>query len=200
MLDRTIPFLNIILKCNNYRFTENTIPNGFSIVPYHIGYEKEWAKLETTVGDFENVEEAEQYFTNTYMRDKEKLKEDVLFLLNENGQVIGSCIAWEDMKENVPIASLHWLIVDEKYQGMGLGKVLCREVMNVFYKQSRMPVYIHTQPWSYKAIFLYLALGFKIQKTDTFSKYNNQYSEMVQVMKKIVSDERYQRLIELSED
>ena len=200
MLDRTIPFLNIILRCNNYHFTENIIPNGFSIVPYQIGYEREWAKLEVAVGDFENEEEAEQYFADTYMRDKEKLKENVLFLLNENGQVVGSCIAWEDVKENVPIASLHWLIVDEKYQGKGLGKVLCREVMNVFYKQSRMPVYIHTQPWSYKAIFLYLALGFKIQKTDTFSKYNNQYSEMMQVMKKIVSDELYQWLVESSED
>ena len=31
------------------------LPDGFSIVSYQSGYEKEWAKLEYAIGDFDEV-------------------------------------------------------------------------------------------------------------------------------------------------
>ena len=34
MLDRTIPFYNTILKCDDYRYKEVNLPHGFSVVPY----------------------------------------------------------------------------------------------------------------------------------------------------------------------
>lgn len=200
MLDRSIPFCNVILRCDSYRFTKEELPDGFSIVTYTEGYEKEWARLEVFVGDFETEEGAEQYFIETYMCNKEELLNNAFFLLNENKEVIGSCIAWKDVKDNSSVASLHWLMVDEKYQGMGLGKALCRKVMNTFHKQMRLPVYIHTQPWSWKAIFLYISLGFKIQKKDTFSKYINQYDKMMEIMKNVVDEDLYYRLMEFSEE
>ncbi|GEM_PF-6983509 len=38
MLDRTIPFCNTIMKCSDYNCRKTTLPAGFSIVPYQIGY------------------------------------------------------------------------------------------------------------------------------------------------------------------
>ena len=200
MLDRTIPLYNTILRCDNYRYKEVNLPHGFSIVSYKNGYEKAWAELEFSVGDFDSPEEAQNYFVKSYTQNQEALLRNVRFLLNEDNTVIGSCIAWQDKRIDSFVASLHWLIVDEKYQGMGLGKALCCETMNIFEEQGRFPVYIHTQPWSYKAIFLYLSLGFKLQKTDTFSHYTNEYHKAISTLKQVVTDEQFVLLTELSEE
>lgn len=199
VLDRSIPFYNTILRCDYYQHKEVLLPNGFSIVAYEKGYEKAWAKLEFSVGDFDSLEEAENYFVVSYMQNQELLLKNVRFLLNEDKTVIGSCIAWQDKRQDSFVSSLHWLIVDEKYQGRGLGKALCYDVMNIFEEQGQFPIYIHTQPWSWKAIFLYLSLGFKLQMTDTFSHYENEYYKAMATLKWIVTEEQFALLTKLSE-
>lgn len=199
MLDRSIPFYNTILRCDNYRYRDVLLPDGFSIVPYKEGYEKAWAGLEFSVDDFDSLEEAENYFICSYMQDRELLLRNARFLLNSEQMVIGSCIAWQDRRRDVFVPSLHWLIVDDAYQGRGLGRALCCEIMNIFEEQGQFPVYIHTQPWSWKAIFLYLSLGFKLQMTDTFSHYTNEYHQAMNTLKGIVDEKQFCLLTQLSE-
>lgn len=67
--------------------------------------------------------------------------------------------------------------------------------MKIFEKLGEFPVYIHTQPWSYVAVFLYVRMGFWIQKEDTFSHYENQYTQAMDVLKKILSKEQYEELV-----
>ena len=198
VLDRTIPFYNTILRCDNYQCKDVVLPKGFSIVPYKSGYEKAWAELEYSIGDFESLEEAESYFVSTYLQNRSLLN-NILFLLNEDNLIVGSCIAWQDRRKESIVSSLHWLVVDEEYHGRGLGKALCYATMNIFKEQKNLPVYIHTQPWSWKAIFLYLSIGFKLQKTDTFSHYENEYYQAMAELKKIVSEKQFELLQEFSE-
>ena len=198
MLDRAIPFHNTILRCDNYQYKDVVLPNGFSIVPYKSGYEKAWAELEYSIGDFESLEEAESYFTSTYLQNRTLLN-NILFLLNENNLIVGSCIAWQDKRKESIVSSLHWLVVDEEYQGRGLGKALCYAAMNRFKEQGNFPVYVHTQPWSWKAIFLYLSIGFKLQKTDTFSHYENEYYKAMTALKQVITSKQFQLLQEQSE-
>lgn len=113
--------------------------------------------------------------------------------------MIGSCIAWQDMRNGYLVSSLHWLVVEDRYSGSGLGRALCSAVMNIYENKKQFPVYIHTQPWSWKAIFLYLSLGFRLQNVDTFSHYENEYDKAMGALRKIVSDEQYAILQELSE-
>ncbi len=175
------------------------IADGFSIVSYQSGYEKEWAKLEYAIGDFDSVTEAEQYFVKTYLQNPELLP-NILFALNKDGDVAGSCIAWQDMRGINSVSSLHWLVVDDRYQGKGLGRALCTAVMNIYVKRRGLPVYIHTQPWSWKAILLYRSLGFRLQKTDTFSNYENEYAKAIAELRKVVSEEQYELLLRSSEN
>jgi len=56
------------------------------------------------------------------------------------------------------------------------------------------PVYLHTQPWSYRAVFLYIRQGFKIQKTDTFAGYENQYVQAMNTLAEVLPAERYEEL------
>ena len=71
--------------------------------------------------------------------------------------------------------------------------------MRVFQKKNELPVYIHTQPWSYVAILLYVRQGFKLQMTDTFSHYENEYAQAMDVLKKILTAEQYSELASCSE-
>ena len=199
MLDRTIPFCNTIMKCSDYEYRNVELPDGFSIVSYQSGYEKDWAKLEYAIGDFGSVTEAEQYFIETYLQ-KPELFSDILFVLNKRKDIVGSCIAWLDEQGLHKVSSLHWLVVHDRYQGIGLGKALCTAVMNIYAKRKELPVYIHTQPWSWKAILLYVSMGFKLQKTDTFSHYENEYEKAMIELRKTVSAEQYKQLQQASEE
>ena len=199
MLDRTIPFYNTIMKCSDYSPRPVELPDGFSIVPYQNGYEKEWAKLECAIGDFDSLEAAEKYFIETYLHNP-GLFPNILFLINRELEIVGSCIAWQDIQGEKSVSSLHWLVVQERYQGIGLGRALCTAVMNIYAKRGAFPVYIHTQPWSWKAIFLYRSLGFRLQKTDTFSHYENEYGKVMAELRKIVSGDQYELLLRSSED
>ena len=199
MLDRTIPFYNTILKCSDYSPRPVELPDGFSIVSYQYRYENEWAKLEYAIGDFDSLEAAKKYFVETYLQ-KSELFPNILFLLNREHEIVGSCIAWQDMQSRNSVSSLHWLVVQEQYQGIGLGRALSTAVMNIYADRRAFPVYIHTQPWSWKAVLLYLSLGFRLQKSDTFSHYENEYGKAMAELRKIVSEEQYELLLRSSED
>lgn len=110
-------------------------------------------------------------------------------------RIVGSCIAGNDLRYSDEVASLHWLVVSPKFQLKGIGKALCKKVMQIFSKNNKTPIYIHTQPWSYKAIMLYIDQGFVLQKTDTFAQYQNQLEQAKKVLKDILSEEQYYKLI-----
>ena len=199
MIDRSIPYYNLILKCNRICATPVSLPEGYSFKMYDVGDEKYWAKLEYEIGDFPSVEEAEIYFRTNYCNQIDELKKRCVFVVDAYGDIVGSCIAWHDLKDNDTVASLHWLVVSPEHQGKHIGLALCQKVMEIFKKSGEFSVYIHTQPWSYKAIFLYTKLGFKIQKTDTFSHYENQYNKALETLKTILTDSQVNQLILYSE-
>lgn len=199
MLDRTIPFYNTIMKCTDYSYRETGVPEGFSIIAYQPGYEKEWARLEYSIGDFDSLSEAEDYFVKTYLKEPE-LMSDILFALDKNNEVVGSCIAWQDKRGEEIVSSLHWLVVNEPYQRIGLGRALCIAVMNIYAEKGAFPVYIHTQPWSWKAILLYCSLGFRLQKKESFSHYVNEYEKAMTELRKVVAADQYELLKRTSED
>ena len=63
MLDKTLPYYNIIMKRQEGTKTPNPIlPKGFSFNLYTEGDEIYWAKIETLVGEFDSIEEALDYF------------------------------------------------------------------------------------------------------------------------------------------
>ncbi len=199
MIDRSIPYYNLILKRNEICTTSVSLPEGYNFKMYDVGDEKYWAKLEYEIGDFSFVEEAETYFRTNYCNQIDELKNRCVFVVDACGDVVGSCIAWHDSKGNDMVASLHWLVVSPEHQGKHIGLALCQKVMDIFKEHDETPVYIHTQPWSYKAILLYIKLGFKIQKTDTFSHYENQYKKAMKTLEKLLSENKFNQIILSSE-
>ena len=199
MIDRSIPYYNLILKCTKICTTPVSLPEGYSFKMYDVGDEKYWAKLEYEIGDFSSVEEAEMYFKTNYYNQFDELKKRCVFVVDACGNVVGSCIAWHDLKDNDTVASLHWLVVSPEHQGKYIGLALCQKILEIFNEHREVPVYIHTQPWSYKAILLYIKLGFKIQKTETFSHYENQYKKVIKTLENLLSESQFNQIILSSE-
>lgn len=195
MLDKTIPFYNIILRCDRVLPMDIKLPEGYAIRGYQPGDEDMWAALAYEAGDFDACSAARGYFVDKYLADMQRAAEKVFFLECEGKGVVGSVICWEDMRQGAPVFSLHWLYVCEEEQGKGLGKALCQHALRIFRRMDNSrPVYIHTQPWSWKALLLYVQLGFKLQPEDTFENYENQYAQAMETLRGILTQEQYEAL------
>ena len=179
MINRNIPYKNIIMEHN--RKNQNVrvnLPKEFKLKKYQIG------------------DEALKYFKNNYMIELEKIKNNCFFIINEEETPIASCILWYNMSKNKPIFTIDWLVVDEKYQGNGLGKVILSETLKLANTLNKnTPIFLHTQPWSYKAINLYNKFGFSILKSKTFSNYVNEYNDAVKILKDLYSYETYYNIV-----
>ncbi len=191
MLDRTIPFYNIIMRCDRILPMEVKLPEGYSIRTYQPRDEDAWAALHVATGDFASVQEAATYFLNTYARDFSR----ALFAVAPDGSVIGTVTAWTDPRGDATIRSLHWLAVAEDHQRKGIGKALCKTALKLMRREDNTaPVYLHTQPWSWKAVLLYASLGFKLQRTDSFANYENQYEQVMATLHGILNAEQYAKV------
>lgn len=197
--DRSIPFYNLILRCDAWRRREAALPEGFHLRGYRPGDEDAWAALEHEIGDFDTPEQARAYFARTYRTRPEALAKRCVVAVDARGRIRGACTAWRDPRQAGEIASLHWLAVSPSAQGKGLGKALCRRTLEIFQDLGEFPVYIHTQPWSWRALLLYVREGFRLQRTDTFAAYENQYAPGMEALKAVLPPELYTELLRCAE-
>lgn len=186
MLDRTIPYYNMILRCDAVLRPGIPVPPGYRIRHWEPGDEAAWARIESDIGDFRTCAEAERYFAEHYLTQPEALHSRGLFAVSDSGEIAGTCIAWHGQREGRTVASLHWLAVAPERQGLGLGKALCAETLRLFAEMGELPVYLHTQPWSWQAVLIYIRQGFRLLKTDTFDGYENQYEAAMRTLENVL--------------
>lgn len=201
MLDRSIPYYNIIMKKNApTTFAVPALPPQFELHSYRPDVAQQWAELEYEIEDFPSVQEAKAYFDKVYLSRPELLAQRGVFVSDkQSGGLVGACIAWVDKQNGTPVSSLHWLITKEAYQGRGIGSTLIAAALNIYEKENVFPVYLHTQPWSYQAIRLYHKFGFRLMKQESFAGYENQYALAVPVFARYIEPECMRELIERSE-
>lgn len=189
MLDKSIPYLNVIMKRPaNITITEFDLPQGYSFVWFDKGLEYKWAEIETSVGEFDTVDEALDYFRAEYIPFEEELKKRLLFVRNENHEEIGTITSWWNITGKRRDPSIHWFAVKKEYQGLGLGKALVSECLKrLLHLEGNHEVFLHTQTWSYRAIALYLKAGFNIEPDEVFANYNNDYLDAIPILQKYIS-------------
>lgn len=199
IIDRTIPYKNFLMRCDIIKSeTTKNLPDGFSFKMYEAGDESLWADIEIAIGEFINMskEQVEEYFRKEYFQKKEELGKRCIFIMDEKNNAVASCTAWFDEKGDSFVPSVHWLAVHPEVQEKGLGRAVLRKTMEVFQAYKEVPVYLHTQPWSFRAIKLYLDMGFCAVKSDTFSDFVNEYEEAVKVLEEFMPYEIYKKLVE----
>ena len=197
MIDKTIPYFNVIMRYDGPAIAIPPIaPRGYRFRGYCPGDECAWARMEVDNKDFDTYDNAVKYFKNKYCSFPNKLLERFIGIENGDGKLCGAVICWEDDRESIPVSSVHWLITDPSEQGNGLGAALIKMLLYRFSTLDRLPVYLHTQPWSYIAIGIYSKLGFRLLANDSFRGYENQSLQSLPVLEGLMRRELFIKLKE----
>lgn len=187
MLDKTLPYLNIIMKRNaGLPITVHRLPSTFSFEFFKPNNEIEWATIETSVGEFAHEQEARTYFHDTYAP-HEDVNRRVVLVRAPSGVAAGTVTAWWNYTEERRDPSLHWLAVKPEFQGRGLGRALvshCLQILNRV--EGNRAVFLHTQTWSHRAIAIYLRAGFVFVDDEPFGSYQNDFEQALPLLKTVL--------------
>lgn len=189
MLDKSLPYFNIIMKrCRGAVIPDVILPEGYSFSLYSEGDEKSWAEIMASVGEFDNYEEALDYFKNDYLPYQDELKRRLLFIETPDGEKVGTLTNWWNFTNGRRDPSVHWVGVKKEFQGLGLGKAIVFEGMSRMIElEGDRDYFLHTQTWSYKAITIYIKAGYDFVKDETFSNYTNDYEKAIDTIKGKIS-------------
>lgn len=204
MLDKSIPYKNIIMKLDHARipsFADPILPDGFTFRPYQQGDAAHWARIETAVAEFDAEAEAQDYFIKKYLPHVDMLPSRCVFVLDAQGLPVATATAWyEDSAAHGRQASLHWVAVCPACQGLGLGRAVVTKALGAFpAAEPGKDVFLHTQTWSHPAVRLYHKLGFVMMKTARLGQSENNYDEAVALLKEVIPDAAYRSLTDTAE-
>lgn len=184
MLDKSVEFYRVIMhRQPGIPVPEPVLPAGYKFVEFENGDEKDWAEIETSVGEFERAVDALVYFQENYLPYQSEVVRRTIFIENDSGEKVGTLTNWWEYTGKRRDPWLHWVAVKPEYQNLGLGKAI------VFAGMKRMlaiegdrDVYLPTQTWSYKAIGIYKKAGFEITEKQGLGGHDNEYEKAVPLL------------------
>ncbi len=193
MLDKSIPYSNIIMVCPWERVKNAaalTLPNGFTYKTYESGDNSKWAKIEHSVGEFPSIDDAVNYFNEHYMPYEDKMKQRNCYIANEKGEYIATASALWYTDDCGTHPTLGWVAVDPSYQGKGLGKAIVAKALSVHAELDvGCDVVLHTQTWSHKAVRMYYGFGFRLSRSIRFSRFENDYEKSIEILRQRIPTE-----------
>ena len=188
MLDKSVPYAGLYMhRAPGSRIPENQLPDGYRFSLYNDGDEASWAKIETSVLEFDSEFAALLHFNEKFKPYAFELYKRCLFIERENGEKIATATAWWDKAGGRRRPWLKWVAVIPRCQGLGLGKALVSKATKLMAElEGDVGFYLHTQTWSYKAVNIYLAHGY--QPTNEKALYKdreNDYKKAMKILRRI---------------
>jgi len=171
MLDKSIPYVGLIMKMRREKLSEIHVPElpaGYTYHLYEDGDEIHWARLETAVLEFTDFDKALAYFNREY-RDpfREELYRRCAFVCNSEGVPVATATSWFMESSLGHKGWLQWISADPSYQGKGLGRAVIAKALSLYPDLGpNTDIYLHTQTWSHKAMYLYHKFGFELSLID----------------------------------
>ncbi|MFE7062831.1 GNAT family N-acetyltransferase [Sutcliffiella sp. NPDC057660] len=188
-----IPDLNIFMMCpslNREALTE--LPEGFHVRNLRKDEMDIWMAM-----PFDDPETAKEYkpfmedfFDTTYGLSEELFFEKTLVVCDKYGESVATCLLW---KAYGLFYTIHWFKVLPSYEGKGIGRALLSIIMKDL-KQEDYPVYLHTQPGSYRAIKLYSDFGFDLLSGEKFGSRPNELEESLPFLEKYMPKRDFEKL------
>lgn len=192
--EQEIPDLNIFMMCEKLNTNAlSQIPKGFHIRNCKPEELKIWMGF-----PFDNEEDKKNYyeFMNSYFNDVygnniEEFYNRCLFLCEDiTDKPIATCFVWKAYDK---INTIHWFKTLKEYEGKGLGRTLLSHIMSSLNEED-YPIFLHTQPSSFRAIGLYSDFGFKIITNKTIGYRTNDIEESLVILKQFMRKEAFERL------
>ncbi|MFC4737892.1 GNAT family N-acetyltransferase [Bacillus daqingensis] len=128
----------------------------------------------------------EEYVERVYGADMDRFFRQTA-IVEDGEQMIGVCTRW---KAYGKLDTVHWLKTVPDWEGRGIGRALMTQLL----ERAELPVYLHTQPESYRAVGLYTDLGFQLMEGDRFGTRLNHLEESLPYLKVKMKPELYAKL------
>ena len=188
MLDKSVPYVDILMRrAASEKPPSVPLPEGYRFSFFKAGDEADWARIETSVLEFDCEMDALLYFQREFLPYLSELGRRCLFIEAPDGEKVATCTAWWGYSGVRRDPWLHWLSVKPGHQGKRLGKALVAEILRLMTDiEGARDFYLHTQTWSHKAVRIYQAFGFQITDEPNLSKYSNEnHQKAVAVLESI---------------
>jgi ribosomal protein S18 acetylase RimI-like enzyme len=193
MKEEEIPDKNIFMMCsalNRNALVE--LPASYSIRncrPDELGV---WKTM--PFDDAELAQEYEEfmsdYFTTTYGGKEKLFFAKTLVVCDLQNKPVATCSIW---KAYNTFNTIQWFKVLKKYEGQGIGRALLSIVMQEL-EMRDYPVYLHTQPSSFRAIKLYSDFGFSLLSGGKFGSRDNDLDECLPILEEFMPKEYFHKL------
>jgi len=192
-LSEGLPDKNLFMMCSVLNTAAvRSLPPGFHIRKCREDELGIWMDF-----PFDDPVEAEKhrgfmtsYFQNVYADKKEVFFDKCLFVCDSEDRPIGTCFAWKAYEK---ITTIHWFKVLKQYEGLGIGRALLSYVMQGL-SASDYPVFLHTQPDSFRAIKLYADFGFSLLSDPVIGTRTNDLEECLPILQAVMPSKAFQAL------
>jgi len=188
-----IPDLNLFMMC------EAADEGAFSDLPagYHIRTcgPPELALWKAMPFDDPGTAEANRgvmarYFDDVYAPKGDLFYRTCLFVCGADDAPVATCFAWTAYGA---ITTIHWFKVLKPLEGRGIGRALLTAVMRGI-APGAYPVFLHTQPSSYRAIKLYTDFGFALLTDPAVGPRRNDLWECLPILRRYMPPRDFARL------
>lgn len=209
MLDKSIPYKNIIMAIPAAAVAATVpspLPPGYARRLFQDGDERHWARIETSVLEFETEAKAQEYFS-TFYTPLDEVKRRCLFITDPSGNPVATATAWFFADRDARQAQIQWVGVQPDQQGRGLGRAIVTGALALHPTlEPGGDVILHTQTWSHPAVALYRSLGFQMVKDKaavmlgrspdgkTVTPLPNDYAEAIAVLRTVLKPEQVDEL------
>jgi GNAT superfamily N-acetyltransferase len=193
MKEEEIPDYNIFMMCEQLNesalttlnpdyYFRNCRPDELEIwKAFPFDSEKTPAEYE----DFMN-----QIIIDSYSDDMDTFFQNTIFICDKNDKPVATCSHW---KAYGKFHSIHWLKTLKNYEGLGLGRAILSKIMRTFSPQD-YPIYLHTQPGSFRAIKLYSDFGFDLLKGGQLGHRINELEKCLPILKTFMPQKDFEKL------
>jgi len=188
MLDKSIPYAGFYMRRKaGEPIPAYPLPDGFRFVFFDDGDENEWARIETSVLEFDSEFAALLHLKREYMPHSQELNRRCIFIENSSGEKVATSMAWWGNIKGERHPWLSWVSVVPEYQGMGLGKAIISRATGLLAElEGDKDFYLCTQTWSYKAVEIYRNHGFEpIYEKALYKEKGDNFSKAMRILKRI---------------
>lgn len=197
MLDKSLPYYGLVMM---RPYAEPpappALPQGFSLRAYRFGDERAWARIETAVGEFDTQDDALRCFSH-YLKQPDELQKRQWYVVNADDVPVATATGWymENADGHTPV--VHALACDPAYQGMGLGRAAAVGMIRALAScEPRKAIWLETQTWSYRAIGLYLSLGFVPLKNGTLGSAQSEYDAVLPILRAHMREDAFRQFLD----
>jgi ribosomal protein S18 acetylase RimI-like enzyme len=193
MTENEIPDYNIFMVCNQLNenaltslneeyYVRNCKPSELDI----------WKKLPFDDIDLANEydEFMTQYFKETYGNNEDLFFKNTLFVCDQKDTPIATCSTWKVYNK---FNTIQWFKTLKSHEGQGIGRGLFSLIMKKFSKDD-YPIYLHTQPSSFRAIKLYSDFGFSLLSDRQIGNRSNDLEKSLPILKEFMPKVEFDKL------